>query len=48
MDFWKGLTVAMAFITVVYIVFGAVVSYFISALYFSHLNDQCWLTTFLW
>jgi hypothetical protein len=26
LDFWKGLTVAMAFITVVYILFGALVS----------------------
>jgi amino acid transporter len=28
LDFWKGLTIAMLFITCVYIIFGAVVSIF--------------------
>jgi amino acid transporter len=40
LDFWKGLTIAMLFITCVYIIFGAVVSIFCfrSCLVFSPLR----------
>jgi hypothetical protein len=47
MDFWKGLTLAMAFITVVYIMFGIVVSYFCFHPFFTLANNrQCSLNIF--